>query len=116
MPRAAEAAMYSKCGVSPRITTPRQITASNLRDSAAFCAHKGISNAPGTRNKSTASSAADACFKAFCAPSISRETIASFQRLATIAKRKLLASSICLRGCDFSEDNLVQGLPVEYSD
>src|SRR5436190_404097 len=47
MPRAASAATKSKCGVSPRITAPRQTTASYPPGAASRSATRGISNAPG---------------------------------------------------------------------
>src|SRR4030095_2002000 len=73
--------------------TPRQITASNFPDCAALSAHNGISNDPGTRKISNASSAACDSFRASSAPATRRETSESFQRLATIAKRKPFALS-----------------------
>ena len=45
IPAAACPATCSKCAVSPRITQPRQITAS--WSAASACAASGISNAPG---------------------------------------------------------------------
>ena len=47
-PCATAEEMYSKCGVSPRITQPRQTIASNRPVSAAARAACGSSNAPGT--------------------------------------------------------------------
>src|ERR1019366_8864615 len=47
-PLATADAMYSKCGVAPRMTQPRQTTASYPPLSAARCAAIGISKAPGT--------------------------------------------------------------------
>ena len=49
MPCATADEMYSKCGVAPRITQPRQTIASKRPDSAAQRAACGSSNAPGTR-------------------------------------------------------------------
>src|SRR5438132_2645411 len=55
MPRAASAAISSKCEVSPRITAPRQITASKPPDAAKRRATSGISKAPGTHTTVTSS-------------------------------------------------------------
>ena len=52
--------MYSKCGVAPRMTQPRQTTASNRPVSARDRAACGSSNAPGTLTTSTSSSRAPA--------------------------------------------------------
>src|SRR6476646_17863 len=49
MPRAASAATRSIWEVSPRITAPRQISASNRPDAARRSATIGISKAPGTQ-------------------------------------------------------------------
>src|SRR6185369_15375404 len=80
-------------------------------------AHSGISNEPGTRKISTASSAACDSFKASSAPATSRETSESFQRLATIAKRKSFALSLS-SSCAVSIRKLSGGnrLRSEYSD
>src|SRR5471032_277096 len=45
----------SKWYVSPRITAPSAINASNCPDSASFCSASGISSAPGTVTSSTSS-------------------------------------------------------------
>src|SRR5580765_6120749 len=55
MPRAASAATRSKWEVSPRITAPRQISASNRPDAARRSATIGISKAPGTQATVTSS-------------------------------------------------------------
>ena len=46
-PRAASPATYSKCGVSPRITAPRQTTPSTVPLRARCCAISGSSNGAG---------------------------------------------------------------------
>ena len=95
--------------------TPRQITASNFPDSAAFCAHNGISKAPGTRNRWTAFVSESTFVSAAWAPSIKRETMSSFQRLATIAKRNPLALRLLSAGCDFCDGNFVMVTQVPTS-
>src|SRR2546427_11416489 len=84
--------MYSKCGVSPRITAPRQMMASYRRERANRDATRGISNAPGTSTTSIASSRAPPLRKASSAPSSSRFVTSSLNRLRTIANRRLAAA------------------------
>src|SRR5947207_3448505 len=57
-PRATSAAIRSKCEVSPRITAPRQIRASNRPASARRPATSRISKAPGTPASVTSSGTA----------------------------------------------------------
>src|SRR6266852_729630 len=85
MPLMTSAAMYSLWEVSPRITTPRQITASYSSLSAARLAAIGSSKEPGTRMMVIASLEAPSLSSASVAPPINRLTMKSFQRLATIA-------------------------------
>src|SRR3989441_1081697 len=84
--------MYSKCGVSPRITAPRQMMASYRRERANRDATRGISNAPGTSTTSIASSRAPPLRKASSAPSSSRFVTSSLNRLRTIANRNPAAA------------------------
>src|ERR1044072_8404904 len=70
---------------------PRQMIASNLRDSPSRNASNGISKEPGTRYRLTLLSCAPNRFRASSAPSIRRAEINSFERLATIAKRNASA-------------------------
>src|SRR6266446_6546488 len=53
MPLVTSPAIYSKCGVWPRMIVPQQITASNFPEPATFRASRGISNEPGTLKTST---------------------------------------------------------------
>src|SRR5437588_680024 len=57
IPRAAWPATWSKWAVSPRITAPRQITASYPPDAARRFATRGSSKAPGTHTRSRSPSA-----------------------------------------------------------
>src|SRR3989454_11680124 len=84
--------MYSKCGVSPRITAPRQMMASYRRERANRDATMGISNAPGTSTTSIVSSRAPPLRKASSAPSSSRFVTSSLNRLRTIANRNPAAA------------------------
>src|ERR1044071_37438 len=81
---------------------PRQMIASNLRDSPSRNASSGISNEPGTRYKLTLLSCAPNRFSASRAPSTRRAEINSFQRLATMAKRNAsaLRRPSCTVGCN----------------
>ncbi len=72
---------YSKCGVSPRITTPRAITTS-APFSMASSAPSGSSNAPGTRQRLMSS--APALRNSFSAPAIRPDMTCSCQDEATI--------------------------------
>src|SRR6266550_1343881 len=88
MPRAASAAPRSKWEVSPRITAPRQISASNRPDPARRSATSGISKAPGTQATVTSSGTTPWCDKPAHAPSTSFEVTSSLNREATIATRR----------------------------
>src|SRR6266404_981460 len=92
-PLMTSAAMYSLWEVSPRITTPRQITASYSSLTAARLAASGNSKEPGTRMMVIASLEAPNLSSASVAPPINRLTMKSFQRLATMATRKPSALS-----------------------
>src|SRR5262249_12165641 len=69
------------------MTAPRQTTAAYLRPSASRRATTGISNDPGTRTTSTASSATPWRRKASSAPATSASTTTALKRAATTAKR-----------------------------
>src|SRR5437667_6020909 len=84
--------MYSKCGVCPRITAPRQMMASYRRERANRDATRGISNAPGTSTTSIASSRAPTLSQASSAPFSSRCVPSSLNRLRTIANRNPAAA------------------------
>src|SRR4030095_10579666 len=88
IPAAACPAMSSKCAVSPRITAPRQITASNVRDRASRRATRGSSNAPGTHTTSTSSSATPFAWRPASAPSSSLRVTSSLNLATAIAKRR----------------------------
>ena len=90
IPAAHSPATKSKCAVSPRITAPRQITASHER--ASRCATSGISNAPGTQCTGTSSRPSSRSVSS--APSSSGFVTWSLNRPATIATRIPLASSV----------------------
>ena len=80
----AALATYSKCGVPPRMTTPRQTTASNCADSAHACATTGSSNDPGTR---TTVASALASPHARAAPASRPSITVSCHDAATMATR-----------------------------
>src|SRR5262245_60973453 len=69
------------------MTAPRQTTAAYLRPSASRWATTGISNDPGTRTTSTASSATPWRRKASSAPASRASTTTALKRAATTAKR-----------------------------
>src|SRR5665809_4328 len=67
------------------MTTPIATTASTSPEEASRRATTGISNAPGTQDNDTSSSATPCCLSARSAPSTRRFEIVSLKRLATIA-------------------------------
>src|SRR5262249_27669259 len=79
-PWVTESQTYSKCGVSPRITTPRAMTASWLL--ASCCATTGSSIAPSTRT--TVGSSMPDSAAALRAPASSASQISVCQVLATM--------------------------------
>src|SRR5580698_2508274 len=87
-PRAHSPATYSKCGVSPRMTHPKAITASQRPLAASLRATTGSSNAPGTR-ATRRSSAAPPCS--------AHEAVAPFSRLETMNSLKRAATMATLR-------------------
>src|SRR5581483_5262937 len=86
-PWATAEQMYSKCGVSPRITHPRQTIAWNRPVSAACCAAIGISKAPGTRTIVMSPSATPAPRSAATAPVCRRSVTNSLYFETTSANR-----------------------------
>src|ERR1700740_647774 len=79
------------------MTAPRQTTASNRPDSAAYLAMSGSSNAPGTENVSTVWAPASA--SAARAPSSSRSASSVYNRApqtATLAAALIVAEAILL--------------------
>jgi hypothetical protein len=92
--------MYSKCGVSPRIRQPRQITASKRPLSPACCAASGISKAPGTRTIVIASGDTPAASSAASAPVCRRSVTKSLYFDTITANRRPLArpdpSIVCI--------------------
>ena len=87
MPSAQGPATYSKWAVSPRITAPRQITASNSPDAAHCLAANGISKAPGTQATVTSSSRTPCRPRPPRAPSSRRWVTRSLKRPQTTATR-----------------------------
>ena len=87
IPAAASRATCSKCGVSPRITTPTHTMPAYRRVAARWSAAWGSSNEPGTQCSSTASAGTLATAKTWRAPSTRRVTMDSLKRAATMAKR-----------------------------
>src|SRR5207342_3345106 len=94
MPDAHSPATKSKCGVSPRMTAPRQITASSSPDSTSCFATSGISNAPGTQTTGTDSGSSPWPASSSSAPSSSNLVMSSLNRPATIARRIPVASGL----------------------
>src|SRR5205809_456648 len=90
MPAAVSPATYSKCAVSPRITAPRQMTASTVPEPASRFATSGSSNAPGTHR--TVTSAASCLRRIRSAPSRSSSVMSRLKRATTIANRMPVAS------------------------
>jgi hypothetical protein len=80
--------MYSKCGVSPRMTQPRHTTASKRPLSAARCAASGISKAPGTRIVATSPASTPAAASAAIAPERRRSVTKSLNFATTMAMRR----------------------------
>src|SRR5262245_21012614 len=93
-PCATAEAMNSKWGVSPRITQPRQTTASNRPLSAACWAASGISNAPGTRTTVTSAGATPADDSAASAPACRRSVTKSLYFDTTSANRNPAARPV----------------------
>ena len=92
MPRVTSRLMYSKWGVSPRITAPRQMTASNRPDRASWRATRGISNAPVPDNLSIHSVRHPAFLKAFTHSVNNRLVTNLLNLLATIPTARPVAS------------------------
>src|SRR5437667_9088569 len=86
-PWAASAAMYPKCGVLPRITTPTETMPAYRPARASAMAACGSSNEPGTQWISTRSPGTPPASSAEAAPSASFFEMASLKRAATTAKR-----------------------------
>src|SRR5919204_3011640 len=87
MPFAACPAMCSKCAVSPRITAPRQITAS-YPDAAACRAAVGSSKAPGTHATTKSSSSTPCARRHSIAPASSLPVTISLNLETTSANRR----------------------------
>jgi hypothetical protein len=93
-PAVTESQTYSKCGVPPRITAPRQATASWCRASSA--ATTGSSIAPGTR---TTSGSGTPQATAAAVPRATRASVISWcQRVATMARLSPDASTASAPG------------------
>jgi hypothetical protein len=84
IPRVTASDTYSKCGVSPRITAPKQISASYFPLAAIRSASKGISNAPGTRMTVISSSSPPRLFNPSNAPSSNFSVMKLLNRLTII--------------------------------
>src|SRR5215831_7858998 len=85
---------YSKCGVPPRITAPRQATASCAAASSA--ATTGSSTAPATRT--TSGSAIPQAWAAALARRARLSVISACQRVATMARLSPAASTVAPAG------------------
>src|SRR5206468_2591620 len=94
MPRVTKDEMYSKCGVSPRRSAPRQMTTSYFFDSASFFDTRGISKEPGTQTTVISSGRAPFLSRASSAPESRRSPMNELKRLITIAKRDPFASRL----------------------
>lgn len=84
IPRVTASDTYSKCGVSPRITAPKQTSASYFPLPAIRSASKGISNAPGTRITVISSSSPPWLFNPSKAPSNNFSVMKLLKRLTII--------------------------------
>src|SRR4030095_14299653 len=84
IPRVTASDTYSKCGVSPRITAPKQTRASYFPLAAIRSASKGISNAPGTRITVTSFSSPPWLFSPSKAPSRNFSVMKLLNRLTII--------------------------------
>ena len=93
-PAVTESQTYSKCGVPPRMTTPRQATASWCLASSA--ATTGSSIAPGTRN--TTGSGTPQATAAAVPRATSASVISRCQRVATMARLSPEASTAAAPG------------------
>src|SRR5260370_22199159 len=87
-PLAASPATYSKCGVSPRITAPRQMIAWRRLLAASSRATSGISQEPGTLTISISDSAHPVRPRASRAPASSRSVTKLLKRATTMANRR----------------------------
>src|SRR5918999_2860364 len=91
-PAAAWPETYSKWAVAPRMTAPRQTTASNSPEAARRLAASGNSKAPGTQATVIEASSRPWRCSAERAPSSSDFVMVSLNRLASRAMRSPLAS------------------------
>src|SRR5262249_9921050 len=89
IPFATCEATYSKCGVPPRMTAPRQTTPESPPCAAILRTSPGRSNAPGTRNTSTSPSGTPWRVSASRAPRSNSSVMKELNREQQIAKRPL---------------------------